>query len=405
MEIGADLAANTNQQNNSRRSGNFPPTLWGCSFASFSFPQKANLESLAMQSSPRLGDHIRNALTRPFHKGLPRIEARKYISFYEEHESRNDTLLKFAKTDFNRVVWNALNFAEELPYARDRIVEIYFWVNGIHFEPQYDFSRMMASKYTKFVSLVDDTYDAHASFEELQHFTDAFERCSKNAIDQLPADYMKALYIALLNLFNETENDMGRQGRSYASYYVKEAFKELVRGYHAEAEWADKCHVPTFDEYVLNGLATSASGVIMGASFLGLEEVAGVEEYDWLKSNPKIIKAAKMICRLMNDIVGHEDEQKRGDCASGVECYMKQYNILEKKAIEEIQKMNAAAWKDINEDCMRPTKAPMLLLQQFVNLVRVSYAFYANGDDAYTIPLSLKDYVTLLFIEQAPLCD
>ena len=34
---------------------------------------------------------------------------------------------------------------------------------------------------------------------------------------------MKALYIALLNLFNETENDMGKQGRSYASYYVKEA--------------------------------------------------------------------------------------------------------------------------------------------------------------------------------------
>uniref|UniRef100_A0A6N2KSV7 Uncharacterized protein n=1 Tax=Salix viminalis TaxID=40686 RepID=A0A6N2KSV7_SALVM len=51
--------------------------------------------------------------------------------------------------------------------------------------------------------------------------------------------------MALLNLFNETGNDMGKQGRSYASYYVKEA-----------AEWADKCHVPIFD--VLNGLATSA---------------------------------------------------------------------------------------------------------------------------------------------------
>ncbi|KAJ6296830.1 hypothetical protein OIU78_022538 [Salix suchowensis] len=124
----------------------------------------------------------------------------------------------------------------------------------------------------------------------------------------------------------------------------------------------------------------------MAASFLGLEEVAGVEEYEWLRSNPKIITAGKMIARLFNDIVGH-----------GVHG--------EKNAIEEIQKMNATAWKDINEDCMRPTKAPMLLLQQFVNLVRVSYAFYANGDDAYTIPSSLRDYVTLLFIEQAPLCD
>ncbi|KAB5512049.1 hypothetical protein DKX38_029077 [Salix brachista] len=475
MEIGADLAVNANQQNNSRRSGNFPPSLWGCSFASFSFPKtefesysrqveelkenvkdmlikskedpveniefinllcrlvvfekfkdtngefkktmmndvkgilslyeasflsvhgeqildeahvftRANLESSAMQSSQRLGDHIRNALIRPFHKGTPRIEARKYISFYEGDESRNDTLLKFAKIDFNRVQllhkqelsilsrwWNDLNFTEELPYARDRIVEIYFSMNGIHFEPQYAFSRMMTSKYTKFISLVDDTYDAHASFEEIQHFTDAVERCTMDAIDQLPADYMK--------------------------------FKEVVRCYHAEAEWADKCHVPTFDEYVLNGLATSGYGAVMAASFLGLEEVAGVEEYEWLKSNPKIIKAAKMIGRLMNDVVGHEDEQNRGDCASGVECYMKQYNISEKKAIEEIQKMNAAVWKDINEDCMRPTKAPMLLLQLLVNLVRATEVIYANGDDAYTIPLSVKDYVSLLFIEQVPLCD
>ena len=73
-----------------------------------------------------------------------------------------------------------------------------------------------------------------------------------------------------------------------------------------EAEWADKCHVPTFDEYVLNGLVTCAFGVIIAASFLGLEEVARGEEYEWLKSNPKIIKAGKMISRLMNDIVGHE---------------------------------------------------------------------------------------------------
>jgi hypothetical protein len=35
-----------------------------------------------MQSSPHLADHIRNALIRPFHKGVPRIEARKYILGY-----------------------------------------------------------------------------------------------------------------------------------------------------------------------------------------------------------------------------------------------------------------------------------------------------------------------------------
>jgi len=34
----------------------------------------------------------------------------------------------------------------------------------------------MVTKYLKMISLVDDTYDAYASFEEIQHFTNAIER-------------------------------------------------------------------------------------------------------------------------------------------------------------------------------------------------------------------------------------
>ncbi|KAI9377282.1 hypothetical protein POPTR_019G045300v4, partial [Populus trichocarpa] len=522
METQAHLTANSNRQNNSRPEANFPPSLWGCSFASFSFPQteferytrqvdvlKENVKDMLMASKKdtvehiefinllcRLGvsyhfdDEIENSLKEIFDdlphllekhdfdlytlsllfrvlrqhgfkmpcvvfdkfkdtngefkktiindvKGIlslyeasflsvhgeqilddalvftkanlassamqssprvPRIEARKYISFYEEDESRMDTLLKFAKIDFNRVQllhrqelsilsrwWNDLNFSEEFPYARDRIVEIYFWANAIHFEPQYAFSRMVVTKYTKFVSLLDDTYDAYASFEEIQHFTNAIERCCMDAIDQLPAEYLKVLYRALLNLFSETESDMGK-ARTILCLILREGGK-LARGYRVEAQWADEGHVPTFDEYVRNGLTTSAYGVITAVSFVEMDEVAGQEEYEWLKSNPKIMKAGKMICRLMNDIVGHEDEQKRGDCASGVECYMKQYDASEKKAIEEIQNMVANGWKDINEDCMRPTNAPMLLLQHIVNLVRVTDVMYGDDDDAYTIPL------------------
>jgi hypothetical protein len=44
----------------------------------------------------------------------------------------------------------------------------------------------------------------------------------------------------------------------------------------------------------------------MAASNVVKDEVAGEEEYEWLKSNPKIMKAGKMICRLVKDIVGHE---------------------------------------------------------------------------------------------------
>jgi hypothetical protein len=40
-----------------------------------------------------------------------------------------------------------------------------------------------------------------------------------------------------------------------------------------------------------------------------------------------------------------KDEKKRGDCVSGVECFKKQYDVSDKKAIEEIQKMVANGWK------------------------------------------------------------
>jgi hypothetical protein len=92
-----------------------------------------------------------------------------------------------------------------------------------------------------------------------------------------------------------------------------------------------------------------------------------------------------------------KDEKKRGDCVSGVEWFKKQYDVSDKKAIEEIQKMVANGWKDINEDCMRPPNAPMLLLRHIVNLAGVTDVMYGDDDDAYTISLSLKDYVTLLY--------
>lgn len=34
-----------------------------------------------------------------------------------------------------------MDFVNKLPFARDRIVECYFWAYGVYFEPQYHFGR------------------------------------------------------------------------------------------------------------------------------------------------------------------------------------------------------------------------------------------------------------------------
>ena len=56
-------------------------------------------------------------------------------------------------------------------------------------------------------------------------------RCCMDAINQLPAEYLKVLYSALLDLFSEIESDMGKQGLSYALYYVKEAVRIFLQAH------------------------------------------------------------------------------------------------------------------------------------------------------------------------------
>ncbi|KAJ0105492.1 hypothetical protein Patl1_19309 [Pistacia atlantica] len=64
-----------------------------------------HLKSLAKSSPDHLAKHITSALEAPLHKNVPRLETHKYISFYQEvlGEYRNETLLIFAKLDFNRL--------------------------------------------------------------------------------------------------------------------------------------------------------------------------------------------------------------------------------------------------------------------------------------------------------------
>ncbi|KAL5832382.1 hypothetical protein ACOSQ4_017736 [Xanthoceras sorbifolium] len=222
-------------------------------------------------STSHLAKQIMKALEMPLHKGIPRLEALQYmISFCgEEVGEKNDqtsSLLLFAKLDFNRVQllhqqelyhltrwWKDLNLVSELSYARDRIMEIYFWIVAVYFEPCFARARTIFTKTMKLSSLVDDTYDAYGTIEELRCFTDAIQRWDTSALDELP-NYMKILYSALLNLFEEMNSEVTKEGRSYSVSQTKEM---MVSAYHLEAEWFNQNYVPPFDEYLDNAIVSA----------------------------------------------------------------------------------------------------------------------------------------------------
>ncbi|KAJ0433272.1 putative beta-farnesene synthase [Helianthus annuus] len=175
----------------------------------------------------------------------------------------NEVLLKFAKSDFNVVQsmhkkelsqickwWKDLDLKNKLPHVRDRLVEVYFWILGIYFEPRHSRTRMFLLKTCIWLVVLDDTFDNYGTHEELKIFTNAVQRWSISCLDMLP-EYMKQIYQQLLNLHQEMEESLEKEGKAYQINYVKEMAKELTRNFLVEAKWLKEEYMPTLEEYMI----------------------------------------------------------------------------------------------------------------------------------------------------------
>ncbi|KAK2984767.1 hypothetical protein RJ640_004592 [Escallonia rubra] len=376
---------------------------------------RKNLEAMLPHLSTPLAEQVKHSLEVPLHKGMPRLEARHYISVYETGVARNNTLLELAMLDFNRLQtlhqrelkdisrwWKDIDFASKLPFARDRLVECYFWILGVNFEPKYSFGRNFMTKIIALASVIDDIYDVYGSLEELKLFTEAVERWEVAAVGNLPK-YMQVCYLALLDVVKEMENKLTDEGRSYRVHYAKEAMKALVRAYFTEANWFNKKYMPTFEEYL--GVSVMSSGYPMLAvqSLVGMEEIASKQAFDWALSVPKIVKSCALIARLVDDLKTHKVEQERGDAPSGVECYMWEYGVSEEEACEKIRGMVEVAWQDINEECQKPESLPLPLLLPALNLGRMMEVIYQQGDGYSNSTGRTKDIIKLLLVHPLPI--
>ncbi|CAI9756932.1 unnamed protein product [Fraxinus pennsylvanica] len=329
-----------------------------------------HLKSVLHLHNP-LSIQVSDAFEMPIHKTLTRLGAKRFALIYQEDESHNPILLKFAKLDFNLLQkmhqkelcditrwWKTLELENKLPFARDRSAECYFWILGVYFEPRYCLARKILTKLIAFVSIIDDIYDVYGTIDEVTLFTDAFDRWDLDATDQLPP-YMKHCYKALLDFYVETVEELEKTGRSYCAQYVKEE-------------------------------------VIIATSLVGMGDLATEEAFDWISSEPLIVRATSTICRLMDDMVGQGFEQK----ISVVECYINEKGVSEEEAFAVFQKQITNAWKDINQELLQKTAIPMVILVRVVNLASIMNLLYKDID-AYThVEKSLlKDFINLVLVQ------
>lgn len=70
-----------------------------------------------------------------------------------------------------------MDLASKIPYKiRDRIVESFFGAIVLHYERSESGARLIVCKVCEMVTIVDDTYDAYGTIEELRLFTTAIQR-------------------------------------------------------------------------------------------------------------------------------------------------------------------------------------------------------------------------------------
>nr|G8H5N2.1 RecName: Full=Sesquiterpene synthase 15b; Short=ShTPS15b; AltName: Full=Germacrene A synthase TPS15b [Solanum habrochaites]AEM23830.1 sesquiterpene synthase [Solanum habrochaites] len=369
-----------------------------------------HLNLLLPKLSNSLSMQVSYALKYPINKTMARAATRKYISFYQEEKSSCDQLLiNFAKLDFNILQkmykremcditrwWKELDLVNELGFARDRVVELYFWSLGVYFEPQYKVARNILTKVLCFVSITDDIYDTYGTLHELTLLTNAIERRNIDAIENLTS-YMKLFYTALLHFYDEVEKELEKENKSFRVNFAISEMKKLVRAYFQEAKWYHGNTVPKMEEeYMKNGIQSSASPTLATASWLGMGDEATKEAFEWISTEPPILVASSNIARLLNDIVSHEREIERGDVASSIECYMKEYGATKEEAYMEIRKIIENNWKDLNRGCLKPTTVPRVLLMPVLNLTRVAEFVYKD-EDAYTFSKNnLKDVIFMV---------
>ena len=67
-------------------------------------------------------------------------------------------------------------FSEKVSFARDRLMESFFWLVGVGFEPQLSYFRRTTTKVGAIITTIDDIYDVYGTLDELELFTEAVER-------------------------------------------------------------------------------------------------------------------------------------------------------------------------------------------------------------------------------------
>ncbi|KAF8647291.1 hypothetical protein HU200_065442 [Digitaria exilis] len=400
---------------------------------------RGHLEAIKGKVKSPIAEQISRALDITLPRFTRRLETMHYIAEYEHEEAHDSLLLELSRLNFNLVRalhlkelkalslwWRDLYDTVKLPYARDRMVEIYFWTCGMLHEEEYSHARMLFAKTFGMVSLLDDTFDVHATLEECHKLNEAMQRQAtnnvylfmvismtylslssilfswdENEVSILP-EYLRTLYIKTLGNFKEFEDSL-EQNKKYRMTYAKNAYKLSSQNYLREAIWSSQKYQPSFTEHEEVSIMSSGLPMLTIITLMGYGDVATQEVFEWVSGVPEMVRAGSQVTRFLNDLSSYKLGKHKKDMPSAVETYMIEKGLTGEEAVAEIAALLENRWRILNQTNMDIDRSLFPAAQVVVNMARTNEIIYLHGRDAYTFGDDLKDLVTTLFLRPVPL--
>nr|GMC70530.1 isoprene synthase, chloroplastic-like [Ipomoea batatas] len=352
-----------------------------------------HLNSIKDRIDPRSAEEVKHALELPFHRRVERVEARRSIQSYSKSGELNQALLSLAKIDFNTVQavyqtdlqhltkwWKDTALADKLSFARNRLMESFFWAIGMCYDPQHSKCREAVTKTFNLVTVLDDVYDVYGSLDELEIFTVAVERWGVDVIEDLP-DYMKLCYLSLFNTINDLAYDTLKEKGETVIPIMKKMWADLLKAFLQEAKWMYNKYTPTFDEY-LNNARFSVSGCVMLVhSYFTTTQNITKEAIDSLEKYHDLLILPSIVFRLANDLSSSKAEIERGETVNSITCYMNETGLSEELAREHIDKLIDECFKKMNKQLVA-SNSPFekSFTETAINLARIALCQYQYGD-------------------------
>ncbi|RLN23652.1 hypothetical protein C2845_PM07G29830 [Panicum miliaceum] len=332
---------------------------------------RRHLEAAVGKLGSPMAAQVSRALEIPRPRFMRRLETLHYIIEYEQEEAHDATLLELARLGFNllrslhlkelrtlSLWWRDLYSDVELTYARDRIVEPYFYNFGAFHEEENSHIRMIVTKVFALIGLMDDTYDVRATMEECQMLDEAIQR----------------------HVF-----------KSQSKYYLQ------------ETKWFDENHVPGFKEHVDVTLMSTGVAFLFFVALMAAGQVVSKEAFEWAYSVPDMVRASGEMGRFLNDIASYKRRKNMKDVASTVECYMKEHGATGEEAVMAIGRMVEQAWRRINRAYMEMDRTVEPAARLLLGMTRMLEIYYLHGRDGLKYGRDIKELVAFLFLEQVPL--